>query len=400
MKDRKKKVMLNKKEFIAYISMSVIMIALGASDAMRGIFSLIFESHFSLNNAEISMIVTVSYIGNLVFLLVGGKIADLYKKKTVAMIVMIIWCVAALLYVITDNYYVLLIGMFFTMGASTLMNTLINIMTPVLFTTAPAMIINTLFFVQGIGTTGSQKLAGMYAENITSWKITNMILIGIAIVGILLFSMTTIQEPQKELKAGEIGNGGFKEVVQNPAFFYLIIILGSYFVAEHGILNWFVAYAHNYLNLSITKASTFLSLFFGGITIGRLVFAPVISKFGIQKSITLFGGIATVLYVVGIVTGQKGVVILSIAGIAFSILYPTLIMMIQGYYESDIISTATGTIISIATIFDIVFNVIFGRLVDRIGFAKGFLILPVTMCVFYIVFIIFNKRVQTLGEKR
>lgn len=392
--------MFNKKEIVAYISMSVIIIALGASDAMRGIFALIFESHFTLNNGQISMIVTISYIGNLVFLLVGGKIADRFKKKTVSIVVMCIWCFAALLYVLTDNYYVLLIGMFFTMGASTLMNTLINIMTPVLFTAAPAMIINTLFFIQGIGTTGSQKLAGMYAKDITSWKITNGILIVIAIVGIILFSLTTIDEPNKKETENKSSKKGFKEVIENPAFIYLIIILGCYFVAEHGILNWFVAYAHSHLKLSITRASTFLSLFFGGITIGRLLFAPFISKLGIHKSITIFGGLATILYAIGILLGSKGVVILSIAGIFFSILYPTLIMMIQSYYDVEIISTATGTIISIATIFDIVFNVVFGQLVDKIGFAKGFIILPITMCIFYVAFIIFIQRVDVVGENK
>lgn len=390
--------MSNKKEILAYISMSVIMVALGASDAMRGIFALIFEKHFTLSNTQISMIVTVSYMGNFVFLLAGGKIADRFPKKIVSLGIMYIWCLSAFLYLVTDNYYVLLIGMFFTMGASTLMNTLMNIMTSVVFVGAPAMIINTLFFIQGIGTTGSQKLAGMFASDFTSWKITNAILIGIAVVGILLLSFTTIKEPEKKAERDTGKKKGFKEVIQNPAFFYLIFILGCYFVAEHGILNWFVAYSHNYLKLSMTKASTFLSLFFGGITIGRLIFAPLIAKFGIKKSIKIFGGIATFLYVVGILSGIKGVMVLSIAGIFFSILYPTLIMMIQSYYEIDIVSTATGSIISAATIFDIIFNIVFGYLVDRVGFAKGFIILPVAMCLFYILFHLFDQRVSVIGE--
>lgn len=389
--------MSNKKEVLAYISMSVIMVALGASDAMRGIFALIFEKHFALTNTQISMIVTISYMGNLVFLLVGGKIADRFHKKVVSLSVMCIWCLAALLYLVTDNYYALLIGMFFTMGASTLMNTLINIMTPVLFASAPAMIINTLFFVQGIGTTGSQKLAGMYASDIHSWKVTNAILIGIAVIGIILLILTPMKEPEKK-RHNTASNKGFKEVIQNPAFFYLILILGCYFVAEHGMLNWFVSYAYNKLGLSMKQASTFLSLFFGGITIGRLVFAPLIAKLGIQKSIKVFGGVATCFYAFGILLGAKGVFILSITGIFFSVLYPTLIMMIQGYYDSDIVSTATGSIISVATIFDIVFNIAFGYIIDKIGFGKGFIILPATMCIFYIIFQIFDKRVTVIGE--
>lgn len=391
--------MSNKKQIFAYISMSVVMIALGASDAMRGIFALIFEKHFVLTNTQISMIVTVSYIGNLIFLLVGGKIADQFNKKKVFLCIMCIWCLAAFSYIITDNYYALLIGMFFTMGASTLTNTLINIMTPVVFASAPAMIINTLFFVQGIGTTGSQKIAGMYASDINSWKMTNAILIGIAILGIILFALTPMNEPEKKPLHASEKKKGFADVVRNPAFFFLIFILGCYFVAEHGMLNWFVSYAHNNLGLSMKDASTFLSLFFGGITIGRLVFAPLIAKFGIQKSIKIFGGVATLLYAIGIVLGAKGVFVLSITGIFFSILYPTLIMMIQSYYESDIVSTATGSIISVATIFDIVFNVLFGFVIDKIGFGKGFIILPVTMCVFYLLFYIFDQKVTVIGEK-
>ncbi|WP_099469915.1 MFS transporter [Konateibacter massiliensis] len=389
--------MSKKKEILAYISMSVIMVALGASDAMRGIFALIFENHFALTTAQLSMIVTISYVGNLVFLLIGGKIADRFQKKAVSLGIMSIWCLAALLYIVTDNYYVLLIGMFFTMGASTLMNTLINIMTPALFASAPAMIINTLFFVQGIGTTGSQKLAGKYAENITSWKVTNGILIGIAVVGIILLALTPMEEPDKSPQKQSGGKKGFKEVVQNRAFLYLVFILGCYFVAEHGILNWFVSYAHNSLGLPVAKASTYLSLFFGGITVGRLIFAPLVAKLGIQKSIKLFGGVAALFYTIGIFMGAKGVLVLSLGGIFFSVLYPTLIMMIQSYFDRDIVSTATGSIISIATIFDIIFNIVFGYLVDRIGFARGFIILPVTMCIFYLIFHVFDRRISVIG---
>ncbi|MDK2807795.1 MAG: hypothetical protein PWP24_529, partial [Clostridiales bacterium] len=219
--------MSKKNETIAYVSMAIIMVALGASDAMRGIFALVFESHFALTHAQISFIVTVSYLGNLVFLLLGGSIADRFPKKKVSLVILMIWCLFAFLYVVTDQYYILLLGMFFTMGASTLMNTLMNIMTPILFVGAPAMIINTLFFIQGIGTTGSQKLAGMFATNIGAWKVTNLILIGIAAIGIFLFSFVTISEPERTTEHRK--NIGFLAVMKNPAFFYLVFILGCYF---------------------------------------------------------------------------------------------------------------------------------------------------------------------------
>ena len=388
---------MNKKSTVAYISFMLIMIALGASDAMRGIFSPIFQNHFAIDNTQLAMIVTISYVGNLVFLLIGGKMDDKYNKKTVSILIMTLWACSLILYLVTDNYYCLLVGMFFSMGASTLMNTMINLMTPIFFAGAPAMIINTLFFTQGIGTTGSQKIAGTYASGFGSWKIVNIILLAIGICGTLVFmtlKLPDTDQVQTKDTSNKQPDNGFMKVMKNPAFFYLVLVLGFYFVAEHGILNWLVTYCTNQLEFSMANASTYLSIFFGGVTIGRLVFAPVVQKQGIQKSITIFGGSSTVLYVIGILFGKQTIMILSIAGLSFSILYPTLIMMIQKYYQKEITATATGMIISVATLFDIGFNALFGKAVDMMGLKNSFLILPICMVCFYVCFMIFRLRVK------
>lgn len=389
---------MNKNNTMAYVSFMVIMIALGASDAMRGVFAPIFQNHFVLSTTQLSMIVTVSYVGNLFFLLYGGKFADRYNQKTVGIVVMLLWLAAISIYLLTDNYYCLLIGMFFSMGASTLMNTMINIMTPMIFVGAPTMIINTLFFTQGIGTTGSQKLVGMYAQGFSSWKTVNLVLIVVGIIGVVLLSLTGIPNRNKDLVKEKESEHSFKEVMGNPAFFYLILILGFYFVAEHGILNWFVTYATKQLNFTVAQASTYLSIFFGGITIGRLIFAPVVHKLGIHKSITAFGGVGMLLYTLGILFGKNTILLLSGAGLFFSILYPTLIMMIQHYYNKSIIATATGMIISVATLFDILFNALFGKVVDIIGFSNSFLILPSCMILFYICYNIFKTKVKAIRQ--
>jgi fucose permease len=389
---------MNKNNSIAYISFVVIMIALGASDAMRGVFAPIFQKHFVLSTTQLSMIVTVSYVGNLIFLLYGGRFADKYKQKTVGIAVMLLWLAAIGIYLLTDSYYALLIGMFLSMGASTLMNTMINIMTPTIFVGTPAMIINTLFFTQGIGTTGSQKLVGMYAQGIESWKTVNLVLLVIGLIGVVLFLFTWIPDRKQETQKVEKSEYCFKEVLGNPAFRYIVLILGFYFVAEHGILNWFVTYSTTQLAFTVNQASTYLSIFFAGITVGRLIFAPVVQKLGIHKSITVFGAAAMLLYVIGILFGGSTILLLTGAGLFFSILYPTLIMMIQDYYKKSIIATATGMIISAATLFDIVFNVLFGKVVDSIGFSNSFLVLPICMILFYSCYNIFRIKVKAISQ--
>nr|WP_276616007.1 MFS transporter [Paenibacillus timonensis] len=144
------------------------MIALGASDSLRGVFSVVFADHFRLTADQVAQIVTVSYGGNLFFLLVGGRLMDRFERKKAMLAMLIVWMLALLLFVLSDNFYAILIGMFLAMGASTLLSTTINIVTPLLFVTTPGLAVNFLFFVQGIGTTGSQSLAGNFAESLST----------------------------------------------------------------------------------------------------------------------------------------------------------------------------------------------------------------------------------------
>ena len=111
-----------------YVVFAILMMALGSSDSLRGVFAPVFAD---------------------------TRIADSFGLRLVFITTMLLWMAALALYLVTDNFILLLIGMFFAMGGSTLLNIMLNLMSPLLFA-APGMILNTLFFTQGIGTTFSQ----------------------------------------------------------------------------------------------------------------------------------------------------------------------------------------------------------------------------------------------------
>ena len=73
----------SKRTYIVFIAFSICMIVLGASDSLRGIFSIVFQDYYELSTTQLSMIVTISYLGNLVFLLCGGNFLDRFNKKYV-----------------------------------------------------------------------------------------------------------------------------------------------------------------------------------------------------------------------------------------------------------------------------------------------------------------------------
>lgn len=376
----------NKKKYIVFIAFSMCMIVLGASDSLRGIFSILFQKHYQLSTTQLGLIVTISYLGNLVFLLCGGHLLDRFNKKRVFIITLGIWMIGAVLFITGNNYIFLLIGMFLCMGASTLMNTTINILVPIIFVSMPGLIVNILFFIQGLGTSGIQNIVGRLEIDIFNWKLVNVVLLGGALIGMVILCFISITKVDRKKEVAS-----YKEIIKNPAFVYYILIFGFYFIAEHGILNWFMVYGINGLGLENAKVAVLLSIFFAGMTIGRLVFAPLVQRLGIERSVTIFGTIGTILYVIGVAGGAGTVVILSSAGLVISILYPTLVLMIQSHYDKNCIASATGIIISAATLFDIAFNLAFGKIVDKIGMKSSFYILQISMILFLCSLIIFKS---------
>jgi fucose permease len=195
----------------------------------------------------------------------------------------------------------------------------------------------------------------------------------VAMVLFVLFPMPEVQEHKTEGKVSP------KEIMSCPAFLSLVLIIGLYFIAEHGIMNWLVSYATNALEVPMGQAANFTAVFFGCVMVGRLVLSSLVDKLGIYRCLRLFATSAAVLYTAGVLLGAPGLWLLAVSGLLFSILYPTLVMLIPRYWPSHAASSASGLVLSVASLADILFNAVFGSLVDAIGYRTSFLIMPACM---------------------
>lgn len=372
---------------LTFLAFVVLMVGLGSNDSLRGIFSTIFQEHFSLTTTQLGLIVTASYIGNLVFLLVGGNLSTRFSKKRVLQVLILIWMAALALFAFTSNYTVLLIGMALALGSSTLLNTTMNLITPLLFATAPGFFVNFLFFTQEIGTSGSQYILGSHADGFAFWQHTNLVLLILGAVAFVLLLFCNVPEEAAASADAPAQKGGYDWRIIVP----YVLVFGFYFIAEHGVMNWMVAYGVDGLGLPQASAAKYLSVFFGGMMIGRLCLSPLVDKLGALKSLAAFGGVSCVLYLIGSLGGAVTMPVWAISGLSFSILYPTLVMSIRLYFPAQQVSGAAGTILSIASLADILFNVGFGKLVDMAGYAVSIRVLPLSVLAFFIVFMLFTK---------
>lgn len=382
------------KKAVPFLCFAVLMFGLGSSDSLRGIFAPVFQNRYALSDTQLSLIVTISYVGNLLFLSLGGKLLDTFGRKTVVLSVTAIWVLSMLLNVVSDSYICILISMFFALGASTLLNTTVNILTPVVFSGYAGLMVNIFFFIQGIGTSGSQFVLGRYGLSYPGFKGVSFLLLLIgAAAGFLLILIPLGGEKQPEhLQSKGKTEAPVTQANPKPAVFILLCtMIGFYFIGEHGIMNWLFSYCIQAFQLPSGKASVYLSLFWGGMTAGRLIFAPVVQRQGTVKSIRIFGTVGTLLFCAGILIGENGILLLSISGLAISVLYPTMVLLIQQIYPAEVVATRTGAIISVATVADIVFNLLFGVITGAIGYRLSFMILPACMVGFNICYMALQK---------
>lgn len=381
-------------KFFILIYYILMMILLGTSDGLRGVFLPLFEDTFTLTKTQSSMIIMCSYVGNLLFLFIGGYFLDRMSKKRFLCIVTFLWMAALLCYTLTESYPILLIAMVFSLGASTMLSTSLNVITPLLFAT-PALYINVFNFTNGAGIFAAQNIGGQIADRMQSWHLINLLLLILGVFG--LFFLSRIPLPKQENAASHSIRGtlnSYKEILKNPACKYLICICGAYCVAEHGLQNWMVTYGSEYLGFTRERAALYLSIFFGGITLGRLVFAPLVQKLTPGKSIAIFSGIGALLYLIGILLERAGIVPLLLSGLAFSILWPTIVLIIGTYYPREQNGIAVGFITAMATLFDIAFNAGFGTLVEQLGFAISIKILPLSAVLFFLLYILMRRRTK------
>ncbi|MGN0622092.1 MAG: MFS transporter [Porcipelethomonas sp.] len=380
-------------QFLAAAVCALLMAVTGMSDSLRGVFAPVFKDEFSLSKTQVSMIISASYLGNLIFLFIGGKLLDTFEKKKVMMGTLICWMGALLTYFLTRNYYVLLLGMIFSMGASTLLSTSVNIITPLLFL-SPGFMTNIFNFVQGVGISGGQNLAAAFADGFGAWQIMNIAMF--AVGAVIFIGLLFIKIPGSN--ADNSQPASYISIIKNPAFIWLFLMFGFYCIPEHGLQNWLPTYASEYLGYKASQGALFTGIFFGLITAGRLVFSFIVNKIGPKKSIGIFTTIYSALYIIGIAGGRKGVFILCLSGLGCSIIWPTFIYLLQLYFPVQARGKAVGLITGVGTVFDIGFNAVFGALTEKIGFGISIYILPVCSVLFGVCFAVLLRRGKIVSQ--
>ena len=259
------------------------------------------------------------YFGFVITSLLAGILADRFGLRVILILAGGLLAAGVAGYSTFSNTMVLTISLFsvglglgaIELGANA---TIVQI-----HTEKTGLYLNLMAVLHGVGSLIAPLFAGWLLGLDVSWRAIyrwDILLIGLFVLLFLFLQFPKSQAQNNSIDFKNIPNFAFKGILP---WFYAAIAF--YVAAEIGVGSWLVTFLQDTRSQSILASNQSLSLFFGLLTLGRLVGGFIVHRLGYLRSI-LFASIAS-LICVSLGTFTTLSIFFPITGFFFSIIFPT-----------------------------------------------------------------------------
>lgn len=385
-----------RRELGTFLTYGVCFISLGLSMSALGptLPYLAEQVHVSL--AQISFLFTASSLGYLVGSSGGGRLYDHFKSHRIMLAALGLMVVAGVLIPLVPSFYLLLAVMFlFGLGQGSVdVGANVNVLW--LFQERVGPYMTALHFFFGVGAflspiiiTHVMRLAGG-AITWPFWVLAMLFLPGF--LGLLIFPSP--ENPEKETESEGHQKVNLKLVIPMMLLFFL------YVGVEAGYGGWIYTYATTTGIATEVGASYMNSLFWGALTVGRLITIPLSRK--IKPAKILIGNfVLMILFLVVILIWPVNPVMVWIAsaglGLAVSSVFPTLLALAET--RMKITGAVTGMFFFGSSLGGTLIPMLLGQIFEYVGAYQIMQTLLGGACLGLIVLIVVILASNRAGEK-
>lgn len=362
---------------IAIIFIFIVMALNAMAENTRGIFIPSFKSDFNIHNTGIGVMIFAGSLGYILFSYIGGMLCERIGQKRVIMIGIIFMFLSLTLLSSVNGYIGFLLGMFIMNIGLALSSIAINTLVPVLLLSYQAILMNVIHFCYGAGAASGQAIGGFLMTKGFTWR---NIYLGVSIFFIILFIASILIKMPHTHKHSESNKISVLNVLMNKVVCFYVVALGFYVFAEVATTSWMVNYIKDNYNYNSSDSAFYSVIFLIVFSIGRLVGGFVVEKLGSLKTVMGSLVIALVFFILGLVFGEDGLIIISISGFFFAITFPTLILTISKVFKQNT-SYITGVIVTLTSSVNMILNLVIGKLNDKIGTYFAFYMIPASLII-------------------
>lgn len=311
----------------------------GLFDSLKGstISALLGEMKFNYSLG--GTIVMGQYAGYFVATFVAGTLIDYCGHKAALIFAGFCMLLGVAGYAAVSTISLLLLFIFFMgMGLGTLELTGSNIIT-IYYPEKKGRYLNILTAIAGIGAVLSPIIVSSLFNEGFSWR-------AVYYLGLVIILPTTIYfifiKNSSKDKNSHIEKGISERKEKNAVieFFevrFLLMYLANfmYMAAEMGIATWIVEFYMKEAILSSTNSARFLSLFYIGMTSGRIIGSAFVDKWGRYNSAVLASAGSAACILLGIIGTPILSAFIAVSGLFCSIIFPTNTAIISSLPKGD-----------------------------------------------------------------
>ncbi len=384
---------MNKKsKIIATTLIYFVMIITAITEGLINIFTVPIKNDFHITDTKLSLMFMFGTIAYLICNYVGGALCEKIGQKKLFLIGLIGAALTNLLQAWSPNFTIFLIAFAIIQGFLGLMSIAANTVIPIIWITGQAIAMNLTHFAYGVGLSASQKLSGVLMTDGVGWR---RIYIGSAILTIIVFVMFLFIKLPSVKREKEEEKISLLVVLQDKLVWFFFIGLGFYIMAEQGTGRWLPTYIKStYNNMTESKIASYISIFFLLLTIGRLIGGFIVEKIGAMKAVKIFSLIGGILFVIGLIVGKNGLYIVSSAGFFFSIMFPTIVVIISNTFKKNT-AYITGIIIALGSVVNTVLSLLVGVISDSMGIKYAVFIMPVSILITFVFLVLASKVIKS-----
>ena len=200
------------------------------------------------------------------------------------------------------------------------------------------------------------------------YRVVALLQLAIAMVVLLTLKKWNTHQPEQEEKKAP--DKSFRELMKAPGMAVSILSLGLYCAGESVLGTWGATYAVNTLSLAPEVAAKWVSLYYGGIMVGRVVSGFVSMKVS-DNGLIRIGVIAAALGmgVLALPLGEMSLLGLFLIGFGYGPIFPSVIHSVPARFGAEYSADITGYHMGGAYTISMVAQMTFGLVASATTFA-------------------------------
>ena len=314
---------------------------LGLVDNIKGptLSPLLKDMQFT--DAQGGSIMLWAYIGFLTASLLVGVLSDLVGNRVVVLATSLCLLVGIVGYSLSNqlvwmSVFMAIMGL--GLGSTDMAGNLIIIS---YYTQNKGRYLNFMAFFHGLSSTIAPYYAGLLLAAGISWRqVYQYPLVAVGLLLILGIFAPFPKPPVQNKSAMDFRSIG--KLFLQPGLGWYFFVMIAYVAVEIGVAAWLVTYLQRIHNLGVAESSIFLSLYFGGLMVGRLLGTLFVERIGYLRSILIMAAGATICLGFGMYGPGNAYWLLPLTGLFFSIIFPTLTAA-----ASDQVTENVGTLMGL-----------------------------------------------------